>query len=58
MPQSGLSLTSPTLGFMRQDLKVEIVGVRPPGQSDWLTGGENFRTGTSGRIDPPGGRTT
>lgn len=40
MPQGGLNLTSPSLGFIRQDLKVEVVGVRPPGQSDWLTGGE------------------
>lgn len=40
MPQGGLNLTSPSLGFMRQDLKVEVVAVRPPGQSDWLAGGE------------------
>jgi hypothetical protein len=40
MPRGGLNLTSPSLGFMRQDLKVEVVGVRTPGQSDWLTGGE------------------
>jgi hypothetical protein len=40
MPHGGLTLTSPSLGFMRQDLKVAVVGVRPPGQSEWLTGGE------------------
>lgn len=40
MPSGGLKLTSESLGFMRRELKVQVIGVRPPGQSDWLTGGE------------------
>lgn len=34
------SLTSDDLSFLRQELKLSVIAVRPPGESQWLAGGE------------------
>lgn len=36
----GHSLTAPELTFVRKELNVQVVGVRPPTSARWLAGGE------------------
>lgn len=40
MAPGGLKLTSESLGFIRRELKVQVIGVKPPGESDWRSGGD------------------
>lgn len=40
MSTGGLKLTSAPLSFIRQELKVQVIGIRPPGEGDWLSGGD------------------